>query len=105
MPSRLPPIKYSIPETQMNFLAPVQTLSALFFGTTVEVADMDGLDEHGQRRIRAAQIATTVQLVPMSMSINILNALIVVFVFRDTAPKQFLIPWALMVVFAVGISF
>ncbi len=65
---------------------------------------MDGLDEHGQRRIRAAQIATAVELVPMSMSINILNALIVVFVSRDAAPLQFLIPWALMVVLAVGVS-
>ena len=88
----------------MTFPAPLRTLSAFFFGAEVVVADMDGIDEHGQRRIRAAQIATAVELVPMSMSINILNALIVVFVFRDAAPLQFLIPWALMVVLAVGVS-
>ena len=64
----------------------------------------DDLDEQARRRIRAAQIDAVVQLVPLTMTINILNAAIVVYVFWDIGATVFLIAWAALIALAAAAS-
>jgi two-component system, sensor histidine kinase len=60
------------------------------------------IDEREARRIRAAQINSVSRLVPMTMAINLLNALLVVLVFWDSASPIFLAGWSgLLVAVAV----
>ncbi|MDF3809655.1 PAS domain-containing sensor histidine kinase, partial [Rhodopseudomonas sp. BAL398] len=51
------------------------------------------------RRIRAAQIGSVGRLVPMTMTINLINAGIVMVTFWHEGPRSFLIAWAI----AIGI--
>ncbi|MFC0242092.1 PAS domain-containing hybrid sensor histidine kinase/response regulator [Rhodopseudomonas telluris] len=59
-------------------------------GTLIPIADMD---EREMRRIRAEQIASVSRLVPVTMSINVINAALVVVVFWDGSSKIFLSAW------------
>ena len=68
-----------------------KSLSAFLFGSGIS---LDDLDEQERRRVRAAQIGAVVQLVPLTMTINVLNAAIVVFLFWDTGGHLFLTLWA-----------
>ena len=58
-----------------------RSLPEFLFGGTDKFED---LDEAARRRIRAAQIGVVTQLVPLTMSVNILNASVIVYVFWDT---------------------
>ena len=58
---------------------------------------LDDLDEADRRRIRAAQIAAVVQLVPLTMTVNILNATITAYVFWNTGSNLFLGFWVMLV--------
>ena len=78
---------------------------ALLFGSVIDLDHMDGLDAQARRRVRAAQVSTVIRLVPMSMSMNVINAMIVFYVFWNTAPIGFLIGWASIVGFAAVVSF
>ena len=71
--------------------ASLHRVSIFLLGADSDIADLDDL---GRGRLRAAQIGTVVQLVPMTMTINVLNAVIVVYLFWGTAPRSFLLPWA-----------
>ncbi|SEP32303.1 ATP-binding protein [Rhodopseudomonas pseudopalustris] len=51
------------------------------------------IDERELRLIRAAQIQSVSRLVPVTMSINVINATLVVMVFWDTGPHAFLLAW------------
>lgn len=62
------------------------------------------LDEPGRARVRAAMIGSVVQLVPLTMTINVLNAIIVSYVFWDAAPRSFLLPWCALIFAAAAIS-
>ncbi len=84
----------------MNLRALTRSLSALLFGATIR---LDNLNEQERRRIRAAQIDAVVQLVPLTMAINILNAAIVVGVFWDAGTNIFLAVWgAVIALEAIG---
>ena len=80
-----------------------QSLSAFLFGVRVK---LDDLDEQARRRMRAAQIDAVVQLVPLTMSINLLNAAIVVYVFWNTAPVNgFLAIWGGLIATIAALAF
>ncbi len=59
-------------------------------GTLIPIADVD---EREMRGIRAAQIASVIRLVPVTMSINVINAALVVAVFWSSGSKLFLLTW------------
>jgi diguanylate cyclase (GGDEF)-like protein/PAS domain S-box-containing protein len=83
----------------MNLRALTRSLYAILIGDTIE---LDDLDDQTRRRIRAAQIDAVVQLVPLTMTINILNAAIVVGVFWDTEANVILSLWAALIVVEAG---
>jgi diguanylate cyclase (GGDEF)-like protein len=85
----------------MNLRVLTKQVSAFLFGARIK---LDDLDETARRRIRAAQIDTVVQLVPLTMTINILNAAIVVYVFWDIGATVFLIAWAALIALAAAAS-
>ena len=68
-----------------------RSLPEFLFGGTDKFED---LDEAARRRIRAAQIGVVTQLVALTMSVNILNAGVIVYVFWDTGSNVFLTVWA-----------
>lgn len=59
-------------------------------GTLIPIAD---IEEREMRLIRAAQIASVTRLVPLTMSINVLNAALVVAVFWKHDSLAFLLAW------------
>ena len=83
----------------MNLRALTRSLYAILIGDTIE---LDDLDDQTRRRIRAAQIDAVVQLVPLTMTINILNAAIIVGVFWDTGANVILSLWAALIVVEAG---
>jgi len=52
-----------------------------------------GVDEREMRLIRAAQIHSVSRLVPVTMSINMINATLVLLVFWDSGSHAFLLTW------------
>jgi diguanylate cyclase (GGDEF)-like protein len=85
----------------MSFPKSITAVSAFLFGAPPALSD---LDEHGRGRIRAAKIGSVVQLVPLTMTINFLNAIIVSYVFWDAAPHSFLLPWTALIFMAAATS-
>jgi PAS domain-containing protein len=79
-----------------------QSLSSFMFGVA---SNLDDLDEQSRRRIRAAQIDAVVQLVPLTMTINLFNAAIVAYVFWDTGTNLFLTVWGALVAAAAAAGF
>ena len=77
----------------------MRTLFEFLFGVG---ATLDDLDEQERRRIRVAQIGAVVQLVPLTMTINILNATIIVDVFWGTGSNVFLSIWGTLVALQAG---
>lgn len=68
-------------------------------GTLVSQPD---IDEQEMRRIRAAQINSVTRLTPVTMSINVANAALILFTFWDNDARPQLLAWMAMVVFAAG---
>jgi diguanylate cyclase (GGDEF)-like protein/PAS domain S-box-containing protein len=64
----------------------------------------NGLDEQDARRIRAAQINAVVHIVPLTLSINFLNAAIIVWAFWDTGANIFLAVWGALFALLVSLS-
>jgi len=83
----------------MQLRVPIGALSAFLFGESIT---FDDLDEQARRRIRAAQLDAVVQLVPLTMTINILNAAIVVGVFWGSDANVVLAVWGAMILLAAG---
>jgi diguanylate cyclase (GGDEF)-like protein len=79
-----------------------QSLSAVLFGTAIK---LDDLDEQVRRGIRAAQIDAVVQLVPLTMTINLLNATIVVYIFWGAGANLFLTGWGALIASVAAASF
>ena len=78
-------------------------LFALLFGTAI---GLDDLDEPSRRRIRAAQIDAVVALVPLTMTINILNVAVVDVVFWDVgATNVFLAIWSVVIILQAAAGF
>jgi predicted signal transduction protein with EAL and GGDEF domain len=79
-----------------------RSLSALLFGVTIK---LDDLDEPARRQIRAAQIDAVTQRVPLTMSVNILNAAIIICVFWGTGANVFLTVWGGLIASAAAAAF
>ena len=80
---------------------PFAAISAMLFGAPAALGD---LDEHGRGRVRAAQISSVVQLVPLTMTINVLNSIIVSYVFWDATPRSFLVSWSALIFMVAALS-
>jgi signal transduction histidine kinase/DNA-binding response OmpR family regulator len=70
--------------------------AALSRSTTVLI-DPDTLTEKEMRRIRAAQVNSVARLVPMTMTINVLNVALVLAVFWTSSSHVFLTIWATVI--------
>jgi len=57
-------------------------------------ADSGEITEREMRRIRAAQIGSVSRLVPLTMTVNLINAAIVLVAFWHQGPRGFLAGWA-----------
>src|ERR1035438_4316299 len=66
-------------------------LFGLSVATGFEASD---INEQQLRRIRAKQIDAVTRLVPVTMSINLINVAIVLFIFWNTGSNIFLGLWA-----------
>jgi len=64
----------------------------------------DDVGEHEMRRIRAKQIDAVTRLVPITMTINLVNAAIIVFVFWNTGSNIFLATWAMAIACAAAMA-
>jgi hypothetical protein len=77
----------------------------LRWGLSVDVrSDGDDLSEREMRRIRAKQIDAVTRLVPITMTINLVNVAIILFVFWNTGSNIFLIGWASTIAVAVALA-
>lgn len=74
----------------------------LLYGSRI---GLDDLDEQARRCVRAAQIDAVVQLVPLIMTINILNASVVLCVYWDSGANTFVLIWGGLIAFAAGAAF
>ena len=76
-------------------------LRGFLAGIEFEASD---LSEREMRRIRAKQIDAIARLVPVSMTINLVNVAIVLFVFWNTGSNIFLGVWGLIIASAVAMA-
>ena len=76
-------------------------LRRFFPGRGFETSD---LSEREMRRIRAKQIDAITRLVPITMTINLVNGAIVLFVFWNTGSNIFLGAWALTIACAAAMA-
>ena len=76
-------------------------LRRFFPGIGIETSD---LSEREMRRIRAKQIDAITRLVPITMTINLANVAIVLFVFWNTGSNIFLGAWALTIACAAAMA-
>jgi signal transduction histidine kinase/CheY-like chemotaxis protein/HPt (histidine-containing phosphotransfer) domain-containing protein len=68
-------------------------------GSSVETGvEVNDVNERQLRRIRARQIEAVTRLVPITMTINLANVAIVLFVFWNTGSNIFLSLWAMAIV-------
>ena len=79
-----------------------QSVASILFGVRSSFED---IDEPARRRIRAAQIDAVVQLVPLTMTINLLTAAIIIYLFSDDGAALFLTVWGASFVLAAAVSF
>jgi hypothetical protein len=66
--------------------------------------DSGEITERDMRRIRAAQIDGVSRLVPMTMTVNLVNAALVLVVFWDGGSRGFLLGWAAVIATAAGLA-
>ncbi len=74
--------------------APLKVVSEMLFGTR---PCLDDLDEPARRQIRAAQIGAVVHLTPLTLIINLANAVVVIHYFWETASKPALLVWGVLI--------
>jgi len=79
----------------------VRWLRGAFAGTGFENND---LSEREMRCIRAKQIEAITRLVPLTMTINLVNVAIVLFVFWNTGSNLFLGTWGLTIAAAAALA-
>jgi hypothetical protein len=68
------------------------------------LTDPGTITEKEMRRIRAAQVNSVARLVPMTMTINLLNAALVLAVFWRSGSHIFLAIWAAMILLAAVLA-
>ena len=62
------------------------------------------IGEREMRRIRAKQIDAVTRLVPVTMTVNLANVAIILFVFWNTGSNLFLAAWALVIASAAAMA-
>lgn len=76
-------------------------LRGFFPGSGLEASD---LSEREMRRVRAKQIDAITRLVPLTMTINLTNVAIILFVFWNTGSNIFLGAWGLTIATAAAMA-
>jgi two-component system, sensor histidine kinase len=79
-------------------------LGKLFGWSGGAAADTGDLSEREMRRIRAKQIDAVTRLVPITMTINLVNVAIILFLFWNTGFNIFLGAWALAITSAAAMA-
>ena len=79
-----------------------QIITSALFGAS---GASDDLGEPARRRIRAAQIDAVVQLVPLTMTINLFTAANIIYLFSDDGWGLFLMVWGALMALAAAVSF
>jgi two-component system, sensor histidine kinase len=79
----------------------VSWLGGILAGTGFEASDVS---EREMRRIRAKQIDAVTRLVPVTMTINLANVAIILFIFWNTGSNIFLSAWGLTIASAAGMA-
>jgi two-component system, sensor histidine kinase len=69
-----------------------------------ERSEAGDISERDMRRVRAKQIDAVTRLVPITMTINLANVVIILFVFWNTGSNIFLSGWALAIASATGMA-
>ncbi|MDB5616878.1 ATP-binding protein [Tardiphaga sp.] len=82
-------------------VAPVDWLGGIFARARFEPGDVS---EREMRRIRAKQIDAITRLVPITMTINLFNVAIVLFVFWNSGSNIFLGAWGLTIASAAALA-
>ncbi|WP_296519187.1 ATP-binding protein [Rhodopseudomonas sp.] len=72
--------------------------------STGTAADTGEITEREMRRIRAAQIGSVSRLVPLTMTVNLINAIIVLVVFWHADSDRFLVAWATAIAVVAAMS-
>ncbi|UZE49307.1 hybrid sensor histidine kinase/response regulator [Rhodopseudomonas sp. P2A-2r] len=72
--------------------------------SAANLTDAGAISEKEMRRIRAAQVNSVARLVPMTMTINVLNAALVLVVFWTSASQVFLTIWAAVILLAAALA-
>jgi PAS domain-containing protein len=75
-----------------------------WFGGSSAGASVEDVSEREMRRIRAKQIDAVTRLVPVTMTVNLGNVLLVLFVFWGTGSNIFLSVWALAICSAAAVA-
>src|SRR5665647_2278515 len=85
--------------------ARIGPLGKFFYGLVgLSAAKASDVNEREFRRIRAKQIDAVTRLVPVTMTINLANVAIVLFVFWNTGSNIFLALWALAITCAAAMA-
>ena len=75
----------------MDFRVLPKSFIHFLFGT---ITRLDDLDAQARGRVRAAQISAVVQLVPLTMTVNVVNAAVISYIFWNAGANAFLIVWS-----------
>jgi len=78
----------------MDFRVLPKSFIHFLFGS---ITRLDDLDAQARGRVRAAQISAVVQLVPLTMTVNVVNAAVISYLFWDTGVNAFLIIWSSLI--------
>jgi diguanylate cyclase (GGDEF)-like protein len=78
----------------MDFRVLPKSFIHFLFGS---ITRLDDLDAQARGRVRAAQISAVVQLVLLTMTVNVVNAAVISFLFWDTGVNAFLIIWSSLI--------
>ena len=69
----------------------LKSFAHFLFGT---ITRLDDLDAAARGRVRAGQIAAVVDLVPLTMTVNVMNAAVISYLFWNTGANTFLTVWS-----------
>lgn len=94
-----------LPENPTSVLSGWQRWTALLSTRNAIARSEPGeITEREMRRIRAAQIGSVTRLVPLTMAINLANALLVLLVFWNHSSNLFLLGWGAALVTVAGMA-
>src|SRR5450432_1154686 len=94
----LVPDAHSLPSRAVAFLRRLGGFPA------ADRSEASDISEREMRRIRAKQIDAVTRLVPLTMTINLVNVAIILFIFWNTGSNIFLGIWALAITSAAALA-